>query len=86
VIRLIMVVPFVALADSCNGFLDGMPRRLTLHTALLRTGIMLIDRNDELCVLYEKANIQEEVIKGGQLELRRRDDEARCAPSRRTLD
>ena len=25
------------------------------------TGIMLIDRNDELCILYEKANIQEEV-------------------------
>lgn len=40
-------------------------------------GIMLIDRNDELCVLYEKANIQDEVIQGGRLELIRRDDEAR---------
>ena len=28
------------------------------------TGIMLIDRNDELCILYEKANIQEEVGTG----------------------
>ena len=25
------------------------------------TGIMLIDRNDELCIMYEKCNIQEEV-------------------------
>ncbi len=40
---------------------------------------MLIDRNDELCVLYEKANIQDEVIQGGRLELIRRDDEARWA-------
>lgn len=32
------------------------------------TGIMLIDRNDELCILYEKANTQEEVMrKGGAL-------------------
>ncbi len=38
---------------------------------------MLIDRNDELCVLYEKANILDEVIKSGQLELMRREDEAR---------
>ena len=27
------------------------------------TGIMLIDRNDELCILYEKANTQEEVMR-----------------------
>ena len=25
------------------------------------TGIMLIDRNDELCIMYEKLNIHEEV-------------------------
>lgn len=30
------------------------------------TGIMLIDRNDELCILYEKANVQEEVMKQGK--------------------
>ncbi|GAX79502.1 hypothetical protein CEUSTIGMA_g6943.t1 [Chlamydomonas eustigma] len=41
------------------------------------TGIMLIDRNDELCILYEKCNIQEEVLKGGVLELHLRDDEER---------
>ncbi|GFH08879.1 coiled-coil flagellar protein, move backward only 2 [Haematococcus lacustris] len=38
---------------------------------------MLIDRNDELCILYEKANIQEEVLKSGDLELRHKDDEIR---------
>ena len=26
----------------------------------------MIDRNDELCILYEKANIQEEVMKKGE--------------------
>mmetsp|Transcript_22973 Transcript_22973/g.63455 ORF Transcript_22973/g.63455 Transcript_22973/m.63455 type:complete len:940 (-) Transcript_22973:763-3582(-) len=41
------------------------------------TGIMLMDRNDELCILYEKSNIQEMVIKSGTLELRRREDEVR---------
>jgi len=41
------------------------------------TGILLIDRNDELCILYEKSNIQEEVLKGGELELKRREDEMR---------
>lgn len=33
------------------------------------TGIMLIDRNDELCILYEKANTQEEVMRKGLLQL-----------------
>lgn len=41
------------------------------------TGIMLIDRNDELCILYEKHNIQDQVLKAGVLEMNRRDDEAR---------
>jgi len=41
------------------------------------TGIMLIDRNDELCILYEKANIQEEVQNQGDLAINRLDDEAR---------
>mmetsp|Transcript_40583 Transcript_40583/g.90203 ORF Transcript_40583/g.90203 Transcript_40583/m.90203 type:complete len:924 (-) Transcript_40583:938-3709(-) len=41
------------------------------------TGIMLIDRNDELCILYEKHNIQDEVVKSGVLELKRREDEIR---------
>ncbi|DBB15596.1 TPA: Coiled-coil flagellar protein [Trebouxia sp. C0006] len=41
------------------------------------TGIMLIDRNDELCILYEKANTQEEVMRKGQTMLHRRQDDIR---------
>ena len=41
------------------------------------TGIQLIDRNDELCILYEKANIQENILKNGEFEIKRLDDEIR---------
>ncbi len=30
------------------------------------TGIQLIDRNDELCILYEKSNIQEQIMRNGE--------------------
>lgn len=41
------------------------------------TGVMLIDRNDELCVLYEKANVQETVSKHGDTGLVGLEDEIR---------
>lgn len=41
------------------------------------TGITLIDRNDELCILYEKANIQELVYKQGEVTRTARVDEIR---------
>ena len=41
------------------------------------TGIQLIDRNDELCILYEKHNIQEQVLTNGEIELQKRDEEMR---------
>lgn len=41
------------------------------------TGVQLIDRNDELCILYEKSNIQEEAYKRGQLGLRAQEEELR---------
>ena len=41
------------------------------------TGVQLIDRNDELCILYERSNQQQEGLKRGELELRRREEEAR---------
>ena len=31
------------------------------------TGVQLIDRNDELCILYERSNQQQETIKKGEL-------------------
>ncbi len=41
------------------------------------TGIQLIDRNDELCILYEKANIEENVLRNGEMEVKRTEDEIR---------
>lgn len=41
------------------------------------TGIVLIDRNDELCILYEKANIQDEILRRGELLQKQREDEIR---------
>ncbi len=40
-------------------------------------GVQLIDRNDELCILYEKSNLQEQTIKQGEIALRKKDDEER---------
>ncbi|KAG6556431.1 hypothetical protein Mapa_002374 [Marchantia paleacea] len=42
-----------------------------------QTGIALIDRNDELCILYEKFNVQGELLKHSELELSKRNDEIR---------
>ncbi|KAL4491397.1 hypothetical protein ABPG72_008053 [Tetrahymena utriculariae] len=41
------------------------------------TGVQLIDKNDELCVLYEKSNIQEKIIKQGEFEIKDIEDEQR---------
>eukprot|EP01016_Furgasonia_blochmanni_P038065 TRINITY_DN4558_c0_g1_i2.p2 TRINITY_DN4558_c0_g1~~TRINITY_DN4558_c0_g1_i2.p2 ORF type:complete len:551 (+),score=248.85 TRINITY_DN4558_c0_g1_i2:61-1653(+) len=41
------------------------------------TGIQLIDRNDELCVLYEKANIQENILRTGESEIKKIEDDLR---------
>ena len=41
------------------------------------SGVMLIDRNDELCILYEKVNLQEEVLRQWEISLWRREDEIR---------
>ncbi|KAL2631495.1 hypothetical protein R1flu_016181 [Riccia fluitans] len=40
-------------------------------------GLSLIDRNDELCILYEKNNVQMELAKHSELELSKRNDEIR---------
>lgn len=41
------------------------------------TGIQLIDRNDELCILYERVNLQERTSRMGEVEIRKREDEIR---------
>jgi hypothetical protein len=45
--------------------------------ALLRAGVMLIDRNDELAVLHEKAHLQEAQVAAGNLDMGLRDNEVR---------
>lgn len=41
------------------------------------TGVQLIDRNDELCILYEKSNIQESILKNGETEIKRLEDDVK---------
>ncbi|EEY63762.1 MBO2, coiled coil flagellar protein [Phytophthora infestans T30-4] len=41
------------------------------------TGVQLIDRNDELCILYEKSNLQEQALNSGETGLSRKDQEIR---------
>lgn len=40
-------------------------------------GIQLIDRNDELCIYYEKCNIQENRLKEGEQAIRAKEEEIR---------
>jgi chromosome segregation ATPase len=41
------------------------------------TGVNLIDKNDELCVLYEKSNLQASTLERGDKAVRSREDELR---------
>ena len=41
------------------------------------TGVQLIDRNDELCILYERSNQQQEAIRNGEIALLKKDEELR---------
>lgn len=41
------------------------------------SGIQLIDRNDELCILWEKSNIQEKLLKRGEDAMLSKDEEVR---------
>ena len=42
------------------------------------TGLMLVERNDEVAALHERVNLQVEVGRRGEIELRARDDEIRA--------
>lgn len=41
------------------------------------TGIYLLDRNDELCILYERLNVQKEIASKGEAALVEREEEIR---------
>ena len=46
----------------------GLKRQYELAvTGRNHTGVQLIDRNDELCILHEKSNVQEVLLKKGEL-------------------
>ncbi|RYG53249.1 hypothetical protein EON66_08800 [archaeon] len=64
--------------DKLNSIINSLEREmLTLkkqYEAAVETrnytGIQLIDRNDELCILYEKSNIHEKTLADGERALR----------------
>ena len=41
------------------------------------TGVQLIDHNDELCILYERSNQQQDYLRSGEVELRKKEEEMR---------
>lgn len=41
------------------------------------TGVQLIDRNDELCILYERANTHKEILRKGELDMISKEEELR---------
>lgn len=68
--------------EKQNGVINTLEREMLRLKAMYETaveqrnfaGVQLIDRNDELCVLYEKSNIQEttlavRLLRGGFLVL-----------------
>ena len=71
--------------DKLNSIINGMERDMRslkdryeqLVEARNFAGVQLIDRNDELCILYEKANIQEQTLKKGTIAIQQREDETR---------
>ena len=42
-----------------------------------RRGIQLIERDEEVCIFYEKVNIQEQMTRNGDVELQAREEEIR---------
>jgi len=75
----------IAEVDRLNSLISNYEREMLrlkkeYETQIERrnvTGIMLVDRNDELCILYEKSNVQEEVMKQGEMVLQRQEAELR---------
>jgi hypothetical protein len=71
--------------DKLNSLINGLKKRmLSLKVDYKRTvvsrnlaGVQLIDGNDELCILYEKANIQEQMLMQGDICLQKKDQELR---------
>lgn len=66
-----------AVVDGIEGELLSLKRRYEVAVEDRNyTGIQLIDRNDELCVLYEQAHAQQGTLSRGEIGLQRLDREA----------
>jgi len=81
----VQVSQLVAEIDNLNSLINGIEKEMLklkqrYEVAVEErnyTGIQLIDRNDELCILYEKCNMQQTVLRSGELEIARREEEIR---------
>jgi len=81
----VQVSQLVAEIDNLNSLINGIEKEMLklkqrYEVAVEErnyTGIQLIDRNDELCILYEKCNMQQAVLRSGELEIARREEEIR---------
>jgi len=79
------VQQLAAETDNLNALINGIEKEMLklkkrYESAVEErnyTGIQLIDRNDELCILYEKSNMQQAVLKKGEVSIRDREEEIR---------
>merc|ERR1719159_849624 len=68
------VEQYVIEIDKLNGIINSVEKEMVILKRKYEqavetrnfTGIQLIDRNDELCILWEKSNIQEKLLKKGE--------------------
>merc|ERR1719161_962283 len=68
------VEQYVIEIDKLNGIINSIEKEMVILKRKYEqavetrnfTGIQLIDRNDELCILWEKSNIQEKLLKKGE--------------------
>lgn len=71
--------------DKVNGIISGMEsdmlsvkKRYEFAVEMRnRTGVQLVDRNDELCLLHDRSNAQEETLKRGEILLQELDQKVR---------
>uniref|UniRef100_A0A7S4FAG5 Cilia- and flagella-associated protein 58 central coiled coil domain-containing protein n=1 Tax=Chrysotila carterae TaxID=13221 RepID=A0A7S4FAG5_CHRCT len=79
------VAQLIAEIDNLNSLINGIEKAMLklkkrYEVAVEErnyTGIQLIDRNDELCILYEKSNMQQAVLKKGEVAIREKEEEIR---------
>merc|ERR1719298_113018 len=79
------VSQFVIEIDKLNSIINSIEKEMVIlkrkneQAVETRnfTGIQLIDRNDELCILWEKSNIQEKLLKKGEAAMLTKTEEIR---------